>query len=154
MMARTPATALSAALLLVVLEGTAHAQQEPAEPPGYLLVGDFGEICTMCEAMLVCQAGAEPPAGGTLPDGGSFTLYHVHTRSFWSQVYTIWEVFASQFSDRPRAAPPRSLPPRVRLRLEPARTHMIAAEQTWIRRSTNPATSAFSSWYRARTTTR
>ena len=65
---------------------------------GYFLVGQFGEICTMCEAVVLCEAADAPIAPTSVPDGGSFTLYYLHTRTFWSQVSTIWEWFISNFN--------------------------------------------------------
>ena len=64
----------------------------------YFLVGQFGEVCTMCEVTVVCTAGTEPPAADSLPSAGDFTLYHLQTRTFWSQVSTIWEWFISNFT--------------------------------------------------------
>ena len=63
----------------------------------YLLVGRFGEICTMCEAIVLCETDSgDRPAEG-IPEDGSFTLYHLKTRTFWSQVATIWEWFITNF---------------------------------------------------------
>jgi hypothetical protein len=70
----------------------------------YFLVGQFGEVCTMCEVIVLCEAGSEPPAEDTVPDDGDFTLYHIQTRTFWSQVSTIWEWFIANFSSEPLAA--------------------------------------------------
>jgi hypothetical protein len=55
----------------------------------------------MCEVVVLCEAGNAPPAHGAVPASGSFTLYHIQTRTFWSQVSTIWEWFISNFSSRP-----------------------------------------------------
>lgn len=74
----------------------------------YFLVGEFGEICTMCEAVVLCEAGAAPPVYAAIPAQGTFTVYHVQTRTFWSQVGTIWEWFMSNF--RPRAVDGHSRP--------------------------------------------
>lgn len=63
----------------------------------YFLVGQFGEVCTMCEVTVVCTAGTAPPDEAALPDDSNFTLYHIQTRTFWSQVSTIWEWFISNF---------------------------------------------------------
>jgi hypothetical protein len=79
----------------------AAAQVNDEKYAGYFLVGRFGEVCTMCEVMVLCEAGAAPPAHGAVPPAGSFTLYHIQTRTFWSQVATIWEWFVSNFSPRP-----------------------------------------------------
>ena len=63
----------------------------------YFLVGQFGEVCTMCEVVALCQPGSEPPVSDRVPDSGDFTLYHLQTRTFWSQISTIWEWFISNF---------------------------------------------------------
>ncbi len=52
----------------------------------------------MCEVIVVCQAGDEPPAEDVVPVGGDFTLYDIQTRTFWSQVSTIWEWFIANFA--------------------------------------------------------
>ena len=52
----------------------------------------------MCEVVVVCAAGDEPPSDAAVPEGEDFTLYHLQTRTFWSQVSTIWEWFVSNFS--------------------------------------------------------
>ena len=57
----------------------------------YFLYGRFGEVCTMCEVVVLCQASDDPPPEDAVPSGGDFTLYHLQTRTFWSQMSTIWE---------------------------------------------------------------
>ena len=64
----------------------------------YFLVGQFGEVCTMCEVVVLCEGGNAQPTHDAVPDEGSFTLYHFETRTFWSQVSTIWEFFISNFT--------------------------------------------------------
>ncbi len=64
----------------------------------YFLVGRFGEVCTMCEVVVLCEEGSAPPEARGVPSGGNFTLYHLQTRTFWSQVSTIWEWFISNFT--------------------------------------------------------
>jgi hypothetical protein len=66
----------------------------------YFLVGQFGEVCTMCDVMVLCEAGTSPPAHQSVPADGSFTLYHIRPRTFWSQVGTIWEWFIANFSSK------------------------------------------------------
>ncbi len=91
---------LLAAVLLAGLCLPANAQVNNPAYAGYFLVGRFGEVCTMCEVMVLCQADAELPAENAVPDYGNFTLYHIHTRTFWSQVTTIWEWFIANFSSQ------------------------------------------------------
>ena len=64
----------------------------------YFLVGQFGEVCTMCEVIVLCEQGAVLPKEDGVPDAGDFTLYHLQTRTFWSQMSTIWEWFISNFT--------------------------------------------------------
>ena len=70
----------------------------------YFLVGRFGEVCTMCEVVVLCQAGDATPRDDTVPEIGDFTLYHLQTRTFWSQVSTIREWFIANFSEEDLAA--------------------------------------------------
>ena len=63
----------------------------------YLLVGQFGEMCTMCEAIVLCEVNDSDAQYEAIPEGRSFTLYHLQTRTFWSQVATIWEWFITNF---------------------------------------------------------
>lgn len=95
------ATRLLPALLATVVAGAAQAQVNDPRFRDYFLVGQFGEVCTMCEVAVVCQAGDTPPPADALPAGGDFTLYMLQTRTFWSQVSTIWEWFISNFSSTP-----------------------------------------------------
>lgn len=89
---------------LLALTAPAHSQVNNPAYADYFLVGQFGEICTMCEVMVLCEAGDAAPTHAGMPVGGSFTLYHIHTRTFWSQVSTIWEWFVANFSARGLAA--------------------------------------------------
>lgn len=70
----------------------------------YFLYGRFGEVCTMCEVVVLCQAGDDYPPEDAVPPGGDFTLYHLQTRTFWSQISTIWEWFYSNFAQDELAA--------------------------------------------------
>jgi hypothetical protein len=91
--------AVFAASLMLALP--VRAQINDPRFADYFLVGRFGEVCTMCEVMVLCEAGATAPVYGAIPANGSFTLYYIQTRTFWSQVSTIWEWFISNFSSRP-----------------------------------------------------
>ena len=61
-----------------------------------LLYSQFGEFCTMCEAVLLCEEGEEK-SHNFIPNTGNFTLYHLRTRTFLSQISTIWEFFIKNF---------------------------------------------------------
>lgn len=81
--------------------GSAGAQVNDPRFRDYFLVGQFGEVCTMCEVAVLCQAGDGPPPVEAITSGGDFTVYLLHTRTFWSQVSTIWDWFISNFSSAP-----------------------------------------------------
>ncbi len=86
------------ALGLVLSIPPAHAQPVDPKYKDYFLMGRFGEVCTMCEVIVLCAAGEEIPTYESVPDTGTFTLYYIQTRTFWSQVSTIWEWFVKNFS--------------------------------------------------------
>ena len=65
----------------------------------YFLVGRFGEVCTMCEVVVLCEAGGQAPSDDAVPAAGDFTLYHLQTRTFWSQISTIREWFIANFTE-------------------------------------------------------
>jgi len=85
-------------VLLLVWSASAQAQVNIDAYRDYFLVGQFGEVCTMCEVTVLCQAGDQPPSDTAIPETGSFTVYHIQTRTFWSQISTIWEWFIANFS--------------------------------------------------------
>lgn len=93
--------ALLASLILAVPAG---AQVTVDAYRDYFLYGRFGEVCTMCEVVVLCQAGESPPPEDLVPPEGDFTLYHVQKRTFWSQMSTIWEWFVSNVSQDALAA--------------------------------------------------
>ena len=79
----------------------------------YFLVGRFGEVCTMCEVVVLCQEGDEKPRDDAVPAAGDFTLYHLQTRTFWSQVSTIREWFIANFTEEELAARGHTRPAHV-----------------------------------------
>ncbi len=83
--------------LLLVLSGTASAQVNNPAYANYFLVGQFGEVCTMCEVIVYCSEDIYDTPLEALPEDGSYTVYHLQTRTFWSQVSTIWEWFITNF---------------------------------------------------------
>lgn len=93
-----------ALLLAWLLAMPVSAQLNDKAYADYFLVGQFGEVCTMCEVMVLCEAGSAPPQHKSVPENGDFTLYHIHTRTFWSQVSTIWEWFIANFSSQSLAS--------------------------------------------------
>jgi hypothetical protein len=92
------ATLLATALLAA---GSAGAQVNDPRFRNYFLVGEFGEVCTMCEVAVLCQSGDMPPPAEAVPAAGDFNLYMLQTRTFWSQVSTIWDWFISNFTSAP-----------------------------------------------------
>ncbi len=84
--------------LLAIYSAPALSQVNNPAYADYFLVGRFGEICTMCEAIVLCEAGDQATLYENIPEEGDFTLYHLQTRTFWSQVSTIWEWFITNFN--------------------------------------------------------
>jgi hypothetical protein len=89
------------AIVLSLAFVPADAQVNNKAYADYFLVGQFGEVCTMCDVMVLCEAGTSPPSHQSVPAEGSFTLYHIQPRTFWSQVATIREWFIANFSAKP-----------------------------------------------------
>ena len=85
-------------LCALLMAAPAGAQVNVDAYRDYFLVGRFGEVCTMCEVVVLCQSGNAPPEEQAVPAQGDFTLYHLQTRTFWSQISTIWEWFISNFT--------------------------------------------------------
>jgi hypothetical protein len=84
--------------MLLLFSGSATAQVNNPAYANYFLVGQFGEVCTMCEVIVYCSDDIYDTPREALPEEGSYTVYHLQTRTFWSQVSTIWEWFISNFA--------------------------------------------------------
>ena len=89
---------LLCATLLIAFSSPVIGQVNSEKYRDLFLVGDFGEVCTMCEIIVLCENAGEVPTHESLPAEGDFTLYHLQTRTFWSQISTIWEWFIANFS--------------------------------------------------------
>jgi len=85
-------------IIAVLMTSSAFAQVNIEAYRDYFLVGQFGEVCTMCEVVVVCERGSDFPAEDSLSDTGDYLIYHLQTRTFWSQISTIWEWFISNFT--------------------------------------------------------
>ena len=90
--------------MAMLLSGQAAAQVNMDAYRDYFLVGRFGEVCTMCEVTVLCEGVDAIPEYSQIPADGTFTVYHLQTRTFWSQVSTIWEWFIANFSSASLAA--------------------------------------------------
>ncbi|WP_101757704.1 hypothetical protein [Oceanicoccus sp. KOV_DT_Chl] len=91
-------------LSLILFAFPVSAQVNDPKYKDYFLMGRFGEVCTMCEIIVLCEHGEVIPNYESIPGSGTFTLYHIQTRTFWSQVSTIWEWFVKNFSEATLAA--------------------------------------------------
>ena len=89
---------ISLLILIVCVPLTTLGQVNNEKYRDLFLVGEFGEVCTMCEVTVLCETGATIPTYDKIPAAGSFTLYHLRTRTFWSQISTIWEWFVANFN--------------------------------------------------------
>lgn len=87
-----------AVLAALMMAAPVRAQVNIEAYRDYFLVGRFGEVCTMCEVVVLCESGEELPRDDAVPENGDFTLYHLQTRTFWSQISTIWEWFIANFT--------------------------------------------------------
>lgn len=96
-----PARTIRSLLALVALSAAwpVTAQMNDPKYADYFLFGRFGEICTMCEVVVLCETADVDEKQATIPESGSFTVYHIQTRTFWSQITTIWEWFIRNFDD-------------------------------------------------------
>ncbi len=97
-------------VLICALSAVAQAQVNSDAYRDYFLVGQFGEVCTMCEVVVLCEEGSISPTYAGIPAEGDFTLYYIQTRTFWSQVSTIWEWFIANFRTDALAARGHTLP--------------------------------------------
>ncbi|MDG1463307.1 MAG: hypothetical protein P8R04_07000, partial [Gammaproteobacteria bacterium] len=84
-------------ILLFFSSSVTQAQVNNEAFRDYFLVGQFGEVCTMCEVVVLCEASTTPLSYESIPEQGTFRLYYIQTRTFWSQVSTIWEWFITNF---------------------------------------------------------
>ena len=84
--------------LLITVAQPALGQVNSEKYRDLFLVGEFGEVCTMCEIMVLCEKSTAIPTYEAIPATGEFTLYHLQTRTFWSQISTIWEWFIANFN--------------------------------------------------------
>ena len=74
---RKQTLALLTAGLLTAPLSPAYGQVNNKAYADYFLVGQFGEVCTMCDVMVLCEAGATPPAHQSVPaDGKLHALPH------------------------------------------------------------------------------
>lgn len=105
------ACTLALTLWLCSLPAVAQVNMEAFQD--YFLVGRFGEVCTMCEVVVLCEPGTELPREDAVPESGDFTVYHLQTRTFWSQIATIWEWFISNFSQAELASQGHTRPVHV-----------------------------------------
>ena len=82
-------------LIFIVLGLNANSQAED-DKKSLMLYSQFGEFCTMCEATIICSLEEDKMNSSNL-DKGTYMLFHFKTRSFWSQISTIWEFFIRNF---------------------------------------------------------
>ena len=95
---RISALAIMMLTVTILTNTQSSAQINNEAHKEYFLIGRFGEVCTMCEVVVLCEAGTQEPTHAGVPDRGNFTLYHLNTRTFWSQISTIWEYFISNLT--------------------------------------------------------
>jgi hypothetical protein len=79
--ARLPSVLLFLLGMALLIGSGVRAESRP------LLAPTYGELCTTCEAFLLCE---QTPVG---TDAGGHTadrVYHVQAHTFWGQIGTIW----------------------------------------------------------------
>ncbi|MEC9375163.1 MAG: hypothetical protein VYA80_02185 [Pseudomonadota bacterium] len=86
-----------AGLIFFILFSSSNAQVNNPAYANYFLVGQFGEVCTMCEVIVLCNKDKNQAPLDSLTDSSDFTVYYFQTRTFWSQISTIWEWFITNF---------------------------------------------------------
>ena len=91
---------LVAIALLVCAAAPAVAQVSNDAYKDYFLVGQFGEVCTMCEVTVLCEASAEQlPSAGGLSRSRATSLSIICRRALSGRrLSTIWEWFVSPIS--------------------------------------------------------
>jgi hypothetical protein len=80
--------------LTMLLAASPLAADDGPEPVDMLLHSKFGELCTMCEATVVCASrdvSAVSVDDLIQPTAGPYTLYHFHTKTFLGQIATIYD---------------------------------------------------------------
>ncbi len=100
-------------ILLFSSTSVALAQVNSDAFRDYFLVGQFGEVCTMCEVVVLCEAGDVVPTYEVIPEDADYTLYYIQTRTFWSQISTIWDWFIANFQSDALASRGHTRPVRV-----------------------------------------
>ncbi len=78
-------------MILAVLLGGGATVQAQEDEDLLLLTSQFGELCTMCEAYVRCEAVTGEQVQSS--NDAAFTLYYFQTKDFWGQIATIWDWF-------------------------------------------------------------
>ena len=124
-------------MALLTLPFPAASQINDPAYADYFLVGRFGEMCTMCEAIVFCAADQNDTQVERIPESATGTVYHLQTRTFWSQIATIWEWFITNFDPDSLAAAGHERPVAV---YEMANGRWSAAQTLKAHVSLDPAT--------------